>query len=145
MAGHSFPDLEYTACDGTKVTLDTLRCTAQVTLVSIGAGWCQPCIDETPQLEAAHAELADEGIQIIQVLFQDAQSNPATTLFCKSWVTNFSLTLPVFVDPASQSLTYFDSTAAPANIAVDRDGKVLWAVTGIVPQDLVGTLRALLP
>ncbi len=143
--GESFPDVELTTCEGAKVTLDTLRCESKIMLVSIGAGWCQPCIEETPSLEAASIELRDEGIGVVQVLFQDAMANPATSLFCTSWVDQFALTMPVFIDPVGETLGSFETSPAPFNVVVDRDGKVLWAEVGVVPADLQGTLRSLLP
>jgi thiol-disulfide isomerase/thioredoxin len=143
--GESFPDVDLTTCDGAKVTLDTLRCQSTIMLVSIGAGWCQPCIEETPSLETASIELRDEGIGVVQVLFQDAMANPATTLFCTKWVDQFALTMPVFIDPVGDTLGPFEAAAAPFNVVVDRDGKVLWAEVGVVPADLQGTLRSLLP
>jgi len=144
-AGQSFPDLQVTRCDGTRLHLDELRCQHQLTLISIGAGWCQPCIAETPDLEAAKKELEADEIGVIQILFEDAQGQPATTLFCENWVNTFGLTLPVLIDPPGNTLDYFDQAVTPLNLIVDRRGKVLWSITGVIPKDLVGTARGLLP
>ncbi len=144
-ASESFPDIKLTLCDGTKETIDQIRCRNKITLISIGAGWCEPCKTETPQLEAAAQALAGQGIGIVQVLFEDGQSSPATTLFCDTWVEQFSLTIPVYIDPPGNTLAYFDAAAAPLNVVVDHDGKVLWAETGIVPEDLEGLLLGMLP
>lgn len=144
-AGESFGDVKLTSCDGASHYLDEIRCQNVITLISIGAGWCGPCKEETPTLEAASKTLAGQGIGIIQVLFEDGQSNPATTLFCESWTSEFALTLPVYVDPPGNTLTYFDAPAAPLNVVVDHDGKVLWAASGQFPDDLVGLLQSLLP
>ena len=144
-ASESFPDIKLTLCNGTKETVDQIPCRNQITLISIGAGWCEPCKAETPQLEAAALALAGQGIGIVQVMFQDGQSSPATTLFCETWVDQFSLTIPVYIDPPGNTLAYFDSASAPLNVVVDHDGKVLWAETGIVPEDLEGLLVGMLP
>ncbi|MBW2456569.1 MAG: TlpA family protein disulfide reductase [Deltaproteobacteria bacterium] len=143
-AGESVPDLEVTACDGTRVTLDELRCPASLTLLSVGAGWCQPCQEEAPMLEAAAAELGDEGVVIVQILFEDGDGDPATSLFCQQWTDAFDLTIPVYVDPLGQSTELFDQAATPLNVVVDREGRVLWSTTGLVP-DLEDQLRQLLP
>lgn len=135
-AGHSFPDIEITDCAGKRQTLDTLRCPAKVTLVSVGAGWCQPCKDETPLLQALWEKKRSEGLEVVQVMFQDAQGNPATTLFCESWRDSYTLSLPLFIDPAANTLQYFDSLKAPLNLLLDRDGKVLWSEIGVIPKDL---------
>jgi peroxiredoxin len=129
-AGDSFPDLEITDCSGGKITIDQLRCGNTITLMSIGAGWCQPCQEETPDLQAAYVAHQAEGLAIFQLMFQDASSLPATTLFCDAWVDEYSLTFPVFIDPVGNSLDYFQSASAPLNVIIDADGKVLWAETG---------------
>ena len=151
-AGESFPDLEVARCDGSRLTLDEFRCAGEVTLFSIGAGWCEPCIEETPLLQEVQDALEADGVQVVQILFQDALSMPATTLFCENWVADagnnwpsgFELRLPVTIDPAGNTLGFFDVAVTPLNLLVDRDGKVLWAETGQIPADLESTIRGFL-
>jgi cytochrome c biogenesis protein CcmG/thiol:disulfide interchange protein DsbE len=143
--GHAFPDVPLTDCEGNRGTLREVRCENDLTIVSIGAGWCAPCLEETPDLQAAHEELRDEGIGVVQIVFQDGQAAPATTAYCKKWVETFALTLPVFVDPPGNTLAHFDSAVTPLNLMLDRDGRVLWSKLGKVPDDLIGVARALNP
>ena len=140
----SFPDVQLTSCDGTKQKLDALRCQNKLTLLSIGAGWCAPCKEETPDLQVVNDALAKDGFGVVQVLFEDADANPASTLFCKTWVDAYSLTIPVFIDPAGNALKPAGTAAIPVNVALDHDGKVLWAKNGTVPADLLGTMKGLL-
>jgi thiol-disulfide isomerase/thioredoxin len=142
--GESFPDLELTACDGSKVSLDAVRCEHSITLVSVGAGWCEPCKEEAPELQAAAEALGDQGVGVVQVMFQDAGGLPATTLFCDNWTTQFGLTIPVFIDPVGNTLEFFEQAQTPLNFVIDRDGKVLWAMTG-KPDDIQAVLTSLLP
>ena len=81
----------------------------------------------------------------MQVLFQDTMAQPATTLFCSTWVNQFSLTMPVFIDPVGETLTPFGSPTVPVNVVVNHDGKVLWALEGAIPMNLEDILRGLLP
>jgi thiol-disulfide isomerase/thioredoxin len=143
-AGHFVPDIEVTACDGTRTTLDSIRCPAPLTLLSVGAGWCQPCQEEAPMLEAAAVALAEEGVAIAQILFEDADGDPATSLFCQQWTDQFDLSIPVFVDPLGHTTELFDQATTPLNVVIDRDGRVVWSAVGLVP-DLVDQLRSLLP
>lgn len=143
--GHSFPDVPLTDCEGNRGSLREVRCANDLTVVSIGAGWCQPCREETPDLQAAHEALKEEGIGVVQIVFQDGQAAPATTAYCKKWVETFALTLPVFVDPPGNTLAYFDAAATPLNLMLDRRGRVLWSALGTVPEDLIGVARALKP
>jgi len=142
-ANEFFPDVEWTACDGAKVTVADVRCDARLTVISIGAGWCEPCRLEAPLLEAAKAKWADRGVRVVQVLFQDVTSQPATTLFCRQWQQEFDLSIDVYVDPVARSLDPFDDFDTPTSFALDRDGRVLWVEVG-VPADLDGTIAELL-
>ena len=140
--GESFPDIELTACDGTTTSTAALRCESKATLFAIGAGWCGPCNEETPDLEKAYQELLDEEIGVVQVMVQDVMANPATTLFCQKWVDQFDLTMPVYIDPVGETLGATDSALMPLNVIVGRDGKALHTVIGGKLGDVVTTLRA---
>jgi peroxiredoxin len=140
--GENFPDIELTACDGTTTSTAALRCESKVTLFAVGAGWCGPCNEETPDLEKAYQELLDEEIGVVQVMVQDVMANPATTLFCQKWTDAFDLTMPVYIDPVGETLGTNDSALLPLNVIVDRNGKVLHTVIGGKLGDVVATLRA---
>ena len=142
--GHSFPDVQLTSCDGKKQSLEEIRCAHALTLLSIGAGWCAPCKEETPDLQVVSDALADQGLGVVQVMFEDTQANPASTLFCKTWVETYSLAIPVFIDPAGNVLEPVGGVAIPVNVVLDHDGRVVWAINGVVPPDLLGTLQELL-
>lgn len=130
--GDSFPDLELVTCDNQRVTFDGQRCAADVTLLSIGAGWCEPCREETPALQALHEAVLADGGQVVQVMFEDANAAPATTLFCEQWRDEFDLSLPLFVDPVGRTLAHFDGSLAPFNLVIARDGTVLATETGAI-------------
>jgi len=143
--GLSFPDVTLTDCGFEKVTFDELRCDAKITLLSIGAGWCEPCREETPQLQAIHESLQSEGIRVVQVLLEDTQTNPASTTFCNAWVDEFDLTLPVFIDPVGATKAAFNNPLLPLNVVVDSEGRVLWSQVGVIPDGLDQILLDLLP
>lgn len=140
--GQSFPDVELTACDGTTTSTAALRCQSKVTLFAVGAGWCGPCNEETPELEEAYQELLDEEIGVVQVMVQDVMAKPATTQFCQTWADQFDLTMPVYIDPTGATLGTTDSGLMPLNVIVGRDGKALHTVIGAKLGDVVAKLRA---
>ena len=137
----SLPDIELLDCAGSKVNLRPLRCETTLTLVNVGAGWCAPCREETPELAAADVALPD--VSVIQTLFEDAAGNPATTLFCEGWREEFDLDFPVLIDPAATLTGYFDVAETPLNVVIDRNGAVVWSETG-KPSDIQEVLIDLL-
>jgi peroxiredoxin len=134
-AGESVPDVKLYDCAGARIGLEELRCEQSLTWVSVGAGWCQPCTEEALDLEAAQAAYGDRGVRFVQVLFEDAASQPATTQFCGEWVESFGLTIDVLIDPALELVDLFDRTQTPLNLLIDRDGKVVWSQLG-KPDDI---------
>lgn len=50
--GDVFEDIALDDCDGNPVRLGDLLWAAKLVHVNVGAGWCQPCIDETEVAEA---------------------------------------------------------------------------------------------
>ena len=137
--GQFFPNLEVVDCDGQRVETDTLSCGASATLLSIGAGWCEPCREETPDLEALHQRLGAEGVRVVQIMFEDAAGSPATTLFCELWRDEFDLSLALYVDPVGRTLDHFDGASAPFNIFLDAEGRITEVVNGAVTAESLET------
>lgn len=142
--GDSFPDVQLTSCDSTKVSLETVRCEADVTYLAVGASWCQPCQAEAPALEEAYQSLVvDQGLSvaITQVLVQGTTPIPATTQDCANWDEAYDLSFPVYVDPVGNTQNNFEcSSEFPLNAIVARDGKVLWC-SGEAPDDIEAKIK----
>lgn len=111
-------------------------------LLSIGAGWCEPCKDETAELTPEVWEpLHDEGLMIVQVLFQDDQAMPPTSSFCKSWRDELydpALPFPVLLDQTFEWADAFlldPQSATPVTMLIDANGNIRWKVEGQNPPD----------
>lgn len=99
--------------------------TSNVTVVTVSAGWCVPCQNEARQMETEIVQrYAGMGVRLVQVLVQDAQYRAITPSFCNTWVTRYGLTFPVLMDPANVMGIYYPRGAFPANIVVDRRGRI---------------------
>lgn len=136
-------------CDGNAVQFGDVLAQSKLTLLSIGAGWCQPCIDETETLDAEiFREYCDQGLRVVQVLFQDEEAQPATKLFCSTWRDEFSLSFPVLADPLFETGKYFTDadSQTPINFLVDSSGKIIFKSVGdtapTLPQEIERGLAA---
>lgn len=134
--GEQFEDIVLSDCEANDVAFADILATSKATLFNVGAGWCQPCREETMELEdhvfRAHCT---EGLAVVQVLFQDNNANPATRFFCSQWKEEFGLTFPVLVDPLFETNRYFDAALTPMNILVDRDGVIRFKEVGLGATD----------
>ena len=145
--GEIFEDIELDDCDGNKVRFGDVLAQSELTLFNIGAGWCQPCVDETEALDAEIFRAScGQGLRVIQVLFQDQDAEPATKLFCSEWREQFSLSFPVLVDPLFATQKYFQSVESqtPINYLIDPTGTIRFKQTGTPAADLPQRIQALL-
>ena len=137
-----------TDCDGEPVSLYDIVSQSELTLFNVGAGWCEPCVEESQTIDAEiFRAFCGRGLRVVEVLFQDADSRPATKLFCNQWRERFGLSFVVAVDPLFSTTDYFESVTAqtPLNSLVDRTGEIVFKETGTPAADLPQRIDALLP
>jgi hypothetical protein len=146
--GERFAPLSLSDCDGEDLALDALLCdpATRLVLFTVGAGWCQPCIEETRYLVQSgfHLAYADRGLRIVQVLYEDEDAKRATRTFCRQWQEAYGMCFPVLVDPLFVTSAYFDRSATPVNMLIDRDAVIRYKVTAQNPADLEANVEALL-
>lgn len=137
-------DEQLSTCDGEPVELADYLCSGEdgpcnrVLLVNIGAGWCLPCQAETLEFPELYEEFHDQGLEIVQVLYQDWVASAPTGAFCNDWASgNWSggggqgvaLDFPVIMDQAFDwgSIYLQDPAAAtPINMLIDANGNIRW-------------------
>jgi len=133
---------ELTTCDGTPYHfVNDGFCESTVTVVSIAAGWCQPCMLESSQLTERITEpYRDRGVRVIQVLVQDPDYGPPDQAFCEDWVAEYGLTNIELLDPAGALQGYFPSGSLPSTVIVDSHGVIRHREDGV--SEGLNTLRA---
>jgi cytochrome c-type biogenesis protein len=142
---------ELRTCDGTSVELSQFFCRRDDSygdfnrgvLLNVGAGWCGPCQEETLELPDLYDEYHAQGIELVQIMFQDWTGQTPTTAFCTDWSTGqwgedvgIQLVYPVVLDESSDwsSLYVSDTMAAvPVNLLVDANANIRWQVQGQKP------------
>jgi len=106
-------------------------CEAEVTVISIGAGWCRPCIIESMQLEEEINDFyAGQGVRVIQILTQTEDYSAPDLAYCENWVTRFGLSNVVLIDPATLTDIFFPDGVLPSTVIVDRDGVIRFRENG---------------
>jgi thiol-disulfide isomerase/thioredoxin len=153
--GNHFEGFTFTSCENTSASVTYADVPAgDVLLFNVSAGWCQPCIEETPGFETFYEAHREEGFSLVQVLYEDENHQPVTEQFCERWRNGLDgafpqlLTFTVLLDPGSLVLpTMFeDLVNLPQSIAVDRNGCVVGTWTGAPtnPDDPEATLEGIL-
>ncbi len=135
-------------CDGNEFTFGDVLAQSELVLLNIGAGWCEPCVDETMILDAdVFRRFCPRGLRVVQVMFEDEDSEIPSTLFCKQWRDQFNLSFPVLVDQLFVTEQYFTSVLSqtPINFLIEPDGTIVFKSTGEPPADLADRIDQLLP
>ena len=146
--GDRMADFTLDDCDGDPVRFGDILAGSQLVLVNIGAGWCEPCVEETETLDSdIFRRFCGRGLGVSQVLFQDTKSRPASKLFCSQWRQQYQLSFPVVVDPLFTTEDFFESVQSqtPINVLVDSAGEIVFRSTGAPPADLAERIDELLP
>jgi thiol-disulfide isomerase/thioredoxin len=98
---------------------------AKYLFLNVSAGWCVWCKTENGLLPGYANSYRDKGILFFEVLFQDADGNPAGRDFVQGWAGTYHLPFTVAVDAPFKMGNYFDSAGTPANIAISLQDQTL--------------------
>lgn len=116
-------------------------CDSTYTVVTMAAGWCQPCRIEARDTQRLLVEAyADRGVRIVVAIIQDNDYGAPDAEFCQGWVDEYGLTNPVVYDVEQETGIYFPAGALPANLIVDSQGKIVHREYGV--SESLATIRA---
>lgn len=134
----SGPEVVLRDCTGTQRSFAELTGPRGL-LVAIGAGWCDPCKEDAPLLQAFSEAHAD--ITVVQVLVQGPGGAPATSADCSEWTGSFGLTHPVLIDPVFVTEPLVGQDGFPMHLAYDPAGTTTYTDAGAF--DAAAVLAAL--
>jgi len=102
---------------------DGSRGNAKLLLINASAVWCSVCRAEMKDFRDAdiYNQYKERGLEILGVLFEDNNYNPATPADLATWGSprNFDIKFPLVLDPGFKIGAFFASDATPLNLLVD--------------------------
>lgn len=114
--------------DGRTVTEDDPSLRGKVVIVAIGGSWCPNCHDEAPFLEALYKQFHPQGLEIINLNFEDGDQfrNPTRL---RAFVARYGLTYPVLLAGQRDDLQKVipnvnNLNSWPTSFFIGRDGRV---------------------
>lgn len=108
--------------------------TVQLTVLTIAAGWCVPCRNESAILsERLTDAFRGQGVEVIQVLTQKDDYNPVDATFCQGWEDTYSVVRPngrLLMDPNGEVRRLWASGTLPVTYIVSNTGEILYKAVG---------------
>ena len=103
--------------------------------VNASAVWCSVCRAELKDInnQGINESFRPRGLQLIETLFEDNDSGPATPLDLQKWgsIPDHSIEFPLVLDPGFKLGAFFTSDATPLNMLIDaRTMQVIDATMG---------------
>jgi thiol-disulfide isomerase/thioredoxin len=147
--GRVVEDLSFVAMDGSPFSLGDVFANEKnrVLLLTSVAGWCQPCVQEQPQLAALHAEYGARGLVVAAAMFENDPLEKATLDHVRSWHGKYKLPYRMVLD-ADFALDpfYVTKKTPPMNLLVRVDDmKILKVTAGFDEQLTRSIIEANLP
>jgi cytochrome c biogenesis protein CcmG/thiol:disulfide interchange protein DsbE len=115
--GNPVPEFEFTALDGSTMTLGAHN--GEVVVVNFFASWCAPCRQEAADLEETWRAYQDQDVQFYGIAYKDADSK------AQAFLDEFDVSYPSTVDTSNRTAREYGITGVPETFVVGRDGLLL--------------------
>ena len=113
---------------------------ASLVLLTTGAEWCTACIEEQPILEAFYNEYKNDGLRIVEVLFEDINFEPADSENAQNWKTANNVSYDVVADPDFSFEIYQDRSLTPLVMLVEVNTMIILKMTSGFDETLFEAL-----
>lgn len=126
--GKLAPDFDLKVLDGPGPSLQLSSLKGKAVLVNLWATWCEPCKVEMPSLVRLQEKYGPQGFQILGVAKDDTDAKTIVDFAHK-----MRLNYPI-LQATDQMTDLYPTEGLPLSVYVDRSGKVVYRVVGLVPE-----------
>ena len=125
--GKPAPDFSLTSLDGKTLKLSDYR--GKAVLLNFWATWCEPCKIEMPWFVDLQKKYQAQGFTVLGVAMDDASPSDISD-FAKKMGVNY----PIVIGKEAVGNQYGGVTYMPESYYIDRDGKIVERVIGLVSR-----------
>ena len=131
------PEFKTKTTEGEEITSDVFK-KSKLTVVNLWGSWCQPCVEEIPELQKLYENMKDKGVNVIGV----AQDGDTELDAVKEIIAQDNVTYTNIIPDEDGPLKGFvmSSQLFPNTFLVDSEGNIVANITG--GQDLEGFTKA---
>lgn len=132
LQGKEAPDFTLTSLDGKTLKLSDFR--GKAVLLNFWATWCEPCKIEMPWFVDLQKKYEAQGFTVLGVAMDDSSPSDIAD-FAKKMGVNY----PILIGKEAVGDQYGGVPGLPESFYIDRDGKVVDRVFGLVSKSEIET------
>ncbi len=102
----------------------------KVILLNFSAMWCGPCRYEAGELMELYNKYKERGFEVVQVIFQDENEDPADNTDLARWKAEFGLNFVILTDLDYSSVNTYNVKSLPTNLVINRDFIIKYRQSG---------------
>jgi len=129
LAGARAPDFSAPTLDGSSMRLSDLR--GRAVILNFWATWCEPCRAEMPLLDDRSRTLAERGLAVLGVNFDEAVED------VRAFRDELGLTFPLLLDPGGELQSLYRVIGYPTTYFIDADGVIRAVHLGVMDEALL--------
>ena len=131
------PDVTFKNLQGQDVSLASLK--GKVVIVNFWATWCEPCRVEIPWMIGFHQKYADKGLTILGVAMDDEGRSVVAPFVGKERFDvnggQSQMNYPIVIGNDAAADKFGGLIGYPTSVLIDRDGKQVKSITGLISYD----------
>src|SRR6266849_1830173 len=137
VAGKSEPELKLKTVDGKDVTLADYK--GKVVFVNFWATWCDPCRVEIPWLIAMQNKYGPKGFTVLGIAMDEEGAKVVTPFVDQERFdvngAKSQMNYPIVIGDDAAADKFGGLLGYPTSVLINRDGKVVKRITGIISRD----------
>ncbi len=123
------PELVWTDLSGHEQRLESFR--GRVVVLNFWATWCAPCLEEMPDLVRIQKRYGMFGVQVLGASADPPSARASVEEFARRKKVNF----PILLGASTDQMQMLDvGVALPATLVIDREGRVVERISGILDR-----------
>ncbi len=116
-AATAIPAITYNNENGKKIALDTKK--NKLTALHFWATWCQPCVKELPEANAAQQKYSGMGLKVIALSLDGKNIDNVKKFYAENHIDK----LEILFDPTMESFQQLKIRGLPTTIFINNEGK----------------------
>jgi peroxiredoxin len=132
LQGKPAPDFQLASLDGKNLKLSDYH--GKAVLLNFWATWCEPCKIEMPWFVDLQKKYGPQGLQVLGIAMDDASPKDIAE-FAQKMRVNY----PIVVGKEEVGAKYGGVQFLPSTFYIDRDGKIIDHVFGLVSRSEIET------